>query len=104
MGPIGRSLRPHRALRSRPRRHRRRRRRLFEGGATAVNAQLRLDSHEAVAAKAQELRRSVIDMIYAARSGHPGGALGTADVLTTLFYRFINDRPEDPRWPDRDRF
>src|SRR5690606_586203 len=65
---------------------------------------LRLDSHEAVAAKAQEMRRSVIDMIYAAKSGHPGGALGTADVLTTLFYRFINDRPEEPHWPDRDRF
>lgn len=70
----------------------------------ASDSALRLDSHRAVAAKATELRRSIVDMIYAARSGHPGGALGMADVLATLYYRFFNDRPQEPDWPDRDRF
>lgn len=54
--------------------------------------------------KAKELRRDVVQMVAGARSGHPGGALGAADLLTVLYYQYLRHRPDDPRWPERDRF
>lgn len=54
--------------------------------------------------KADKLRVDVLKMVTNANSGHPGGALGMADIITTLHYDFINDRPSDPTWPQRDRF
>lgn len=54
--------------------------------------------------KATELRIRVIDMIWKARSGHPGGSLSVADFMTACYFRYMNVRPEEPRWPDRDRF
>ena len=59
---------------------------------------------ESLRRKAYRLRRDVVEMVYRARSGHPGGALGMADVLTVLWYKFLRDDPQNPRWPDRDRF
>ena len=54
--------------------------------------------------KAQELRRTIIDMIYEAGSGHSGGSLSTVEILTVLYHRVMRIRPEDPLWTDRDRF
>jgi len=53
---------------------------------------------------ATELRRRVIDMIWRAQSGHPGGSLSVADFMTACYFRYMNLRPEEPRWPERDRF
>ncbi|HEY8449962.1 MAG TPA: transketolase [Bacillota bacterium] len=64
----------------------------------------RLETIPELARKARQLRRDVVDIVYHARSGHPGGALGMADVLTVLWYHFLRDDPSDPDWPDRDRF
>jgi transketolase len=55
-------------------------------------------------AKANLLRRHVLKMTYVAGSGHPGGSLSSADIVTALFFNFMRHRPEDPQWPDRDRF
>ena len=54
--------------------------------------------------KANRLRRQVIKMTFEAGSGHPGGSLSSADIVTALFFNFMRHRPEDPQWPDRDRF
>lgn len=43
-------------------------------------------------------------MVYAAGSGHPGGALGIADVLTALYFEELKVNPKDPAMSDRDRF
>ena len=51
--------------------------------------------------KATELRIRVIDMIWKAQSGHPGGPLSVADFMTACYFRYMNVRPEEPRWPDR---
>ncbi|MFQ5861474.1 MAG: transketolase [Dehalococcoidia bacterium] len=53
---------------------------------------------------AQELRRTVVTMIATAGSGHPGGSLSAVELLTALYFRVLRHKPEDPRWPDRDRF
>jgi transketolase len=45
-----------------------------------------------------------MDAVQAANSGHPGMPMGTADMATVLFTRYLKYDPADPHWPDRDRF
>lgn len=52
---------------------------------------------------ALDLRRMIIDMIYEAGSGHPGGSLGIIDVLTCLYYEHMRHDPQNPKWDKRDR-
>ena len=54
--------------------------------------------------KVKIIRRYVIEMIYAAGSGHPGGSLSAVDILTTLYFHVMRHIPKNPRWGDRDRF
>ena len=53
---------------------------------------------------AQKLRLAVVDMIYAAGSGHSGGSLSCAEILTVLYDEIMNILPGDPLWEGRDRF
>jgi transketolase len=50
------------------------------------------------------IRCDIIDMICTAAAGHPGGSLSAADVVTALYFRIMRIDPENPNWPDRDRF
>src|SRR6185369_16825355 len=52
----------------------------------------------------REVRRDIITMITAAKSGHPGGSLSAVEILTTLFFDVMKHDPANPKWPDRDRF
>lgn len=54
--------------------------------------------------EAKIVRKTVIEMIYKAQSGHPGGSLSAADIMTALFFDELNIRPKEPKWEDRDRF
>ena len=54
---------------------------------------------------ANEIRKDIISSIHAAASGHPGGSLSSADILTYLYFEEMKQiDPQDPRNPDRDRF
>lgn len=53
---------------------------------------------------ARKLRRHVITMISTAGSGHPGGSLSAADIITVLYFKMMKHDPGNPHWPDRDRF
>ncbi|MFH1563053.1 MAG: transketolase [Nitrospirota bacterium] len=55
-------------------------------------------------AKAKEVRRWIIKMLAEAGSGHPGGSLSSADIITALYFKIMNHKPDDPKWEDRDRF
>ncbi len=50
------------------------------------------------------VRKHVIDEVYSAASGHPGGSLSCTDILVTLYFSEMRVDPKAPRWPDRDRF
>ena len=50
------------------------------------------------------IRCDIIDMICTAAAGHPGGSLSAADVVTALYFRIMRLDPQNPDWPDRDRF
>ncbi|HNV86624.1 MAG TPA: transketolase [Candidatus Omnitrophota bacterium] len=54
-------------------------------------------------AKALEMRREIIRMLGEAGSGHPGGSLSCADLLTALYFNVMRHDPENPKWSDRDR-
>lgn len=54
--------------------------------------------------KALEVRREIIRMLAAAGSGHPGGSLSAADIVTALYFNVMNHDPKNPKWPERDRF
>lgn len=53
---------------------------------------------------ANAIRALAMDAVEAANSGHPGMPMGMADVATVLFRDHLKFRPDDPAWPDRDRF
>ena len=52
---------------------------------------------------AKEIRKNILKMIYIAQSGHPGGALSIADIMTFLYFEEMNIDVENPRWENRDR-
>jgi transketolase len=52
----------------------------------------------------QRVRRHIIEMIYAAKSGHPGGSLSAVELLVTLYFGgYLKHDPDNPGWKDRDR-
>ncbi len=54
--------------------------------------------------RATAIRRNIIAMVTEAKSGHPGGSLSAADILTTLYFAELNVDPQRPQDVDRDRF
>ncbi len=53
---------------------------------------------------ANRIRQDVVVMIGEAGSGHPGGSLSAADIVTALFFNVMKHDPSRPAWPERDRF
>ncbi|MEG0392267.1 MAG: transketolase [Anaerovoracaceae bacterium] len=51
-----------------------------------------------------QVKQTVLQAIHAAGSGHPGGSLSAADIVTALYFDAMNINPEDPKMPGRDRF
>lgn len=53
--------------------------------------------------KACKVRIGIIEAVYSAKSGHPGGSLSIADILTYLYFHQMKIDPKNPKWEDRDR-
>ena len=53
---------------------------------------------------ATEVRLGILEGVHAAASGHPGGSLSIADILTYLYFEEMDIDPKNPKWEDRDRF
>ena len=53
--------------------------------------------------KAKEIRRGIVEQVYKAQSGHPGGSLSIADILTVLYFKEMNIDEKNPHWEERDR-
>ena len=53
---------------------------------------------------AKNLRKDIVEMIYRAKSGHPGGSLSIVEILTVLYWSEMNVDPKNPKMEDRDRF
>ena len=53
---------------------------------------------------ARELRVTVIDVMAWSGGAHVGGSLSIMDILTILYFKYLNIKPDDPKWEGRDRF
>ncbi len=53
---------------------------------------------------AVNIRKGIIEEVYSGQSGHPGGSLSIADILTVLYFNQLNIDEKNPKWEDRDRF
>ena len=53
---------------------------------------------------ARQIRREIVTMIGAAKSGHPGGSLSAVEILVELYFNHMHIDPKNPTLPDRDRF
>src|SRR5579863_3780460 len=54
--------------------------------------------------KAFQIRKSILEMVYKAKSGHIGGSFSATELVVALYYHVMRHRPTEPRWPERDRF
>jgi transketolase len=61
-------------------------------------------SLEELQAIAKRIRREIIEMTGAAKSGHPGGSLSAVELVVELYFNHMRIDPKNPKWPDRDRF
>lgn len=52
----------------------------------------------------KEIRKLIIEEVYLAQSGHPGGSLSIADIMTVLYFNELNIDPLNPLNENRDRF
>lgn len=53
---------------------------------------------------ASRIRKDIIEEVHSAGSGHPGGSLSAADIVTALYFREMNIDPENPKMKGRDKF
>lgn len=53
---------------------------------------------------ANQIRIDIIEEVYRGKSGHPGGSLSCADILTVLYFNEMNINPQEPKLKNRDRF
>ena len=53
---------------------------------------------------AEKIRLGIIEATHAASSGHPGGSLSIAEIITYLYFEEMNVDPKNPTWEGRDRF
>lgn len=71
----------------------------LESATTLTEAQL-----ADLQAKATEVRRKILRMVTKAQSGHVGGSLSAADLLTCLYFHVMRHDPANPQWSERDRY
>jgi len=63
-----------------------------------------VDKYKEYKTIANNLRVNIINMLYEAQSGHPGGSLSACEILTALYFKEMKVDPENPNWDERDRF
>lgn len=59
---------------------------------------------DALEMKANKMRKSLLRMIYEAKTGHTGGSLSSVDIITILYNAVMRIDPKSPDWAERDRF
>lgn len=64
---------------------------------------LKITNIEELEEKARQIRLGIIEQVYKAKSGHPGGSLSIADILTVLYFNELNIDEKNPSWINRDR-
>ncbi|QNO14451.1 transketolase [Alkalicella caledoniensis] len=69
-----------------------------------MNKNLSKEKLEVLSTAAKNVRRSILEMVTAAKSGHPGGSLSAVEIMTSLYFEVMDIDINDPQKEDRDRF
>ena len=69
-----------------------------------MNSMTKTSNPAELAGISKRVRRHIIEMITAAKSGHPGGSLSATEIVVSLFFDIMKHDPANPKWSDRDRF
>ncbi len=75
-----------------------------DGHRACARRRQRARGDRALEDMARRIRVAVIRTVTERKVGHVGGPLSSADILAALYGRFLRVRPDEPDWPDRDRF
>ena len=62
-----------------------------------------MDNVQELEKMARQIRKGIVEAVYSGKSGHPGGSLSIADILSVLYFYKMKVNPENPNWEDRDR-
>lgn len=65
---------------------------------------MKITKVEALEKISNDVRQNIVKMVYTAQSGHLGGSLSCADILTVLYFNQMNINPKEPNAKERDRF
>lgn len=65
---------------------------------------MKIENIEELKEISRKIRISIIEQVYNAKSGHPGGSLSCTDILTVLYFNQMNINEKEPKAPLRDRF
>lgn len=65
---------------------------------------MKIENQEELKKLAVTIRKDIVQMTTAAGSGHPTTSFSAVELLTTLYFKYLNHDPKNPDWPDRDRF
>ena len=65
---------------------------------------MKADKKKELIEAAKEIRLGALEGVHAAKSGHPGGSLSIADIMSYLYFYKMKIDPKNPQWEDRDRF
>ena len=65
--------------------------------AKGENAMSKITNIEELKEISKNIRRNIVEQIYSAQSGHPGGSLSIADLLTILYFNQMEINPENPK-------
>ncbi len=60
--------------------------------------------YAAIQAFVEAGEKTVVEMLYKAKSGHTGGSLSVVEIMTVLYYDYMKIDPKNPKWEGRDRF
>ena len=64
---------------------------------------MKLENIQDLEKMAKEIRKGILEEVYNAQSGHPGGSLSIADILTELYFNQLKIDEKNPEWSERDR-
>ncbi len=64
---------------------------------------MKITQIEELEKKAKQVRKGIIEAVYSNKSGHPGGSLSIADILTVLYFYEMKIDEKNPKWEERDR-
>ena len=64
---------------------------------------MKIEDNKELENMAKKIRRGIIEQVYRAGSGHPGGSLSIADIMTVLYFNELNVNEKNTKWEDRDR-